>query len=375
LFKKAAAILLLATLCGLSYWGFSELYMYPPSVEGVEFGRYESITDSGFDESKLSRLNDYLETHGATTGMVVLHAGKVVFEYGDVSEVSYIASCRKSVLSMLYGKPVENGTIDLEQTIGSLGVDEADGLQDSERAATVDNIITSRSGVFHVASNGGYDKKNFLERGSVDPGTYFVYNNWDFNVAGHIFELKTGRSVYEELESQLAIPLGFQDWNIKNQKKYHNPENSIYPAYHMFLSTRDMAKIGQLMLNNGRWNGEQLVPAEWIRKTTSTVTPTRIVNERYGRTDSSDVQFSYGYMWWLFDTLHGNAAATGGFSADGYGGQWISVFPGANVVIAHKSKLNPLASLGLIPGGTSPSTYWEVVNQILSASPNQNGSS
>lgn len=365
--KKIIALVLLTVLVGGGYWAFSKLYMYPASFEGVSFERVGSASASGFDKAKLSELRASLENNKGSTGMVVLHKGKVVFEYGDIQEVSYIASMRKSVLSMLYGNPVESRAIDLSEQIGDLGIDENDGLLSSEKTATVNDIITSRSGVFHVAANGGYDKENFLERGAVKPSEYFVYNNWDFNVAGYIFELKTGRNIYEALETDLAVPLGFQDWNIKNQKKYHNPKASQYPAYHMYLSTRDMAKIGQLMLNEGAWDGEQLISSAWIKRTTSTVTPTEIVNERYGRTSDSDVQLSYGYMWWLFDTLKGNPAAEGGYTADGYGGQWISVFPKADVVIAHKSKLGPLASLGLTPGGTSPTTYWDIVDQVLNA--------
>ena len=56
--------------------------------------------------------------------MMIIKDGKILYEYGDIDEVSYIASCRKSVLSMLYGKYVENGTIDLNQTIGDMGIDE-----------------------------------------------------------------------------------------------------------------------------------------------------------------------------------------------------------------------------------------------------------
>jgi CubicO group peptidase (beta-lactamase class C family) len=367
LIKRTGVLVLLAFLAGLGYWAFTQLYMYPASINGMPFERFKSASDSGFDQAKLSQLARSIENSPGTTGVVILHQGKVVFEYGDIAEVSYLASSRKSVLSMLYGNPVENGIIDLNEQIGEIGISEADGLLPSEKQATVNDVITSRSGVFHVAANGGYDKKNFLTRGAAKPGDYFVYNNWDFNVAGHIFETKTGKTIYQALENQLAIPLGFQDWNIKNQKKYHNREKSQYPAYHMYLSTRDMAKIGQLMLNEGLWNGKQLISSDWIRKITSPVTPTNVVNERYGRTKDSDVQFSYGYMWWLVDTLKGNPAAVGGYTAAGYGGQWITVFPMAHVVIAHKSKLSPLASLGLMPGGTSPATYWNIVDQVLNA--------
>ncbi len=93
-----------------------------------------------------------------------------------------------------------------------------------------------------------------------------MYNNWDFNVAGTIFEKKTGKGIYPEVEEQLAIHLGFQDWNIKNQKKKHKESKSLHPAYHIYISTRDMAKIGQLMLNKGKWNGERIISENWIEK-------------------------------------------------------------------------------------------------------------
>lgn len=306
------------------------------AFEGLALERHSSIESTGFDAQKLNELSQYIKENVATTGMVVLYDGKVVYEYGNIKEVSYIASCRKSVLSMLYGKHVANGTINLQQNIGSLGINEKDGLLPKEKEATVDHIITSRSGVFHIAANGGYDKKNFLERGSVEPGAYFVYNNWDFNVAGHILEQATGHSVYEELESQLAIPLGFQDWNIKNQKKKYSNKKSKYPAYHIYVSTRDMAKIGQLMLNEGQWNGQQLIPKDWIQKTTTTVTPREILNERYGDQGLGGAQMSYGYMWWLFENFNDNKVFEGAYTASGFGGQFITVFPKQKIVVAHK---------------------------------------
>ena len=266
---------------------------------------------------------------------------------------------------MLYGKYITNGTVDLGQTIAELGIDEKGGLLAKEKEATVKDIITSRSGVFHVASNGGYDKANFLERGSVDPGDYFVYNNWDFNVAGHIFEQYAERSIYEELEAQLVIPLGFQDWNIKNQRKSGNKKKSQYPAYHIYLSTRDMAKLGQLMLNNGEWEGQQLITKDWIQQTTSTVTPFETLVERYGPADPEGIHMSYGYMWWLIDNYQSKEEYKGAYSAIGYGGQYITVFPAIEVVIAHKTKLNLLQLIGIAKDGDAH--YWEIVHQIVAA--------
>lgn len=297
--------------------------------------------------------------------MTIIEHGQVAYSYGDVEEVSYIASCRKSVLSMLYGKHVENGTIDLDQTIGDIGVDEDKGLLDIEKTATVNHIINSRSGVFYKPANAGYDEKNILKRGSVVPGEYFVYNNWDFNVAGFILEGKTGKSVYQEIEEQLAIPLGFQDWNIKNQKKKVKKSASRYPAYHIYISTRDMAKIGQLMLNKGAWNGKQLISKEWIEKITTPVTPTAVVNERRGQDESSPFQFSYGYMWWLVDNFKHHPDFEGAYTATGWGGQYITVIPKRDIVIAHKYDVPRLVILGIQYGEVSEYAYWNLLYDVI----------
>ena len=332
-----------------------------PIFKGTPWEKYESAEAAGFDQAKLDEVTEYIRENAATTGLLAVCDGRVVYEYGDLEVISYIASCRKSVLSMLFGKYVDDGTIDLDVTIGELGMDEDDGLLPIEKQATIDHIITSRSGVFHLPSNGGYDTENIKERGSKQPGEYFVYNNWDFNAAGYIFEHYAGRSIYAELEDQLARPLGFQDWNIKNQRKYHNEENSRYPAYHIFVSTRDMAKIGQLMLNRGMWNGRCLISEEWFEKSTATVTPTDTVMARYGGPVEGMPDFSYSYMWWNFDEFNGDERFEGSISARGYGGQYITVIPGLSLVIAHKTKLSEKNR------GTSTKTYFEIIDRIVKA--------
>ena len=356
-------ILLLLIIC--TVFSFTRCGNYKPAFDGVGLEKNADLSKMNLQKERLDELTKYIQENHQTTGMMILQDDKIVYEYGNISEVSYIASCRKSVLSILYGKYVENGTIDLRENLANLEIEEEDGLLPQEKEATINDIITSRSGVFHIPANGGYDKNNILERGSVKHGDYFVYNNWDFNVAGHILEQKTGRTVYEELESQLAIPLGFEDWNIKNQKKKYNNKKSKYPAYHMYLSTRDMAKIGQLMLNKGKWKGKQLISEEWIQKITSTVTPKDVVNERYGRNDSSDIQSSYGYMWWIMEHFKGNTDFEGAYYASGFGGQYITVIPKLNMVIVHKTKLKTLVRWGMKNGGVPDYAYWKIVHKLL----------
>jgi tetratricopeptide (TPR) repeat protein len=329
--------------------------------KGVPFEKHTTLNGTGFSQQGLDSLTGYLKNNFETTGMLVLQNGKILYEYGDIEEVSYIASCRKSVLSILYGKYVENGTIDLDQTIGEIGIEENEGLLEIEKTATVDHIINSRSGVFYKPANSGYDENNILKRGSVKPGEYFVYNNWDFNVAGSILEKKSGNNIYKEIEEQLAIPLGFEDWNIKNQKKKYKKGKSKHPAYHIYISTRDMAKIGQLMLNKGKWNGKQIISEKWIEKITRTVTPTKTVNERYGKDESSPFQFSYGYMWWLIDNFKHHPDFEGAYTASGWGGQYITVIPKRKIVIAHKYKVPKLVNWGLKSGGVSEHSYWNLI--------------
>ena len=332
--------------------------------KGTAFERFSSLQETGFTQSQFDSLTNYLKNNLSTTSMIILKDGKIIYEYGNIKKVSYIASCRKSVLSILYGKYVENGTIDLNETLGELGIDEKDSLLPIEKTATVRDIITARSGVFHKPVNKGYDEKNILKRGSVKPSEYWLYNNWDFNVAGFIFEEKTGHDIYKELEDQLAVPLGFQDWNIKKQRKKYNNKRSKYPAYHMYLSTRDMAKIGQLMLNRGKWNDKQIVPENWIKTITSPVTPVDTVNKRYGRNKSSPFQFSYGYMWWVIEYFKNDPDFEGAYSATGYGGQFITIIPKLNIVVVHKTKLGLLNYLGL-KYDVGDWQYWELLYNFI----------
>ncbi len=358
----------------LAFISFQSCKTYEAAFTGSEWEQHRTPEEAGFDTEKLNRLTKYIEDNARTTGMIAIHDGKVLYEYGDLEKISYIASCRKSVASMLYGNHVQNGAIDLDEQIGNLGVDEKDGLLPIEKKATVNDIITARSGVFHKASNGGYDKENALERGSVEPGEYFLYNNWDFNVAGHILEQYTKKSIYEDMEAQLAIPLGFQDWNIKNQKKSGNKGKSQYLAYHMYLSTRDMAKIGQLMLDEGRWKGHQIIPEDWVDKTTSTVTPLETLEERWGPADPKSPSMSYGYMWWLIDSYLEDPAYEGAYTAIGYGGQYITVIPQEKLVIAHKTKLKLFTMIGISYKGTDDKVYWKMIDLLVNSKTNSEDS-
>lgn len=287
----------------------------------------------GWSQEGLRAAREFVRDSSNTTGLVVVDRGRVVFRYGDIEELSYIASVRKSVLAMLYGYWVENGIIDLEKTLADLGMDDIGGLLPVEKQATVHHLVTARSGVYHPASYSGDDLSEAPPRGSQEPGTYMLYSNWDFNAAGYTFELMTGRNIYDEIQAQLAIPLQMEDWDRSAQHKAGNLTVSQYPAYPMWFSTRDMARIGYLMLNEGNWNGEQIISEKWIRRITSIVTPLEEMNPPRRR----DGHMGYGYMWWIFDGPRAVGPFEGAYSGQGAWGQWITVLPAVDLVIAHKT--------------------------------------
>ena len=122
--------------------------------KGVPFEKHTTLNGTGFTQEKLDSLTSHIKNNLTTTGMLVLKDSKIIFEYGDVQDLSYLASCRKSVLSMLYGKYVENGTIDLNQTIGEIGIEEDNGLLEIEKTATVDHVGVALESSFQNAAGG-----------------------------------------------------------------------------------------------------------------------------------------------------------------------------------------------------------------------------
>jgi CubicO group peptidase (beta-lactamase class C family) len=295
---------------------------------------WEKDDNNGKSFIIFDRLLPFIVNKMNTTGLMVIRHGKLIFEYGDTEEISYIASCRKSVLAMLFGKYVENGVINLNLTLKELEIDDIQGLLDIEKKATIKDLITAKSGIYHPASNGGDHTADAPERGSKEPGEYFLYNNWDFNVLGAIFEKLTGITVFNALENDLAVPIGMQDFVHNEQKMLGDKSKSKHLAYHMWFSTRDMARLGYLLLRDGNWNGEQIISKKWIKEMLQVSTPREKMNPEIVKNGS----YSYGYMWWLIDNPKLHKAYEGAYTARGYFGQYITVIPKLDLVIAHKTK-------------------------------------
>ena len=322
---------------------------------GRDWQRWDNPEALGWSRAGLDSVRARLVALNSTALMAVV-GGKSVFEHGDLARVSYLASVRKSILSMLYGNYVRSGKVDLNATLAQLGMDDVGGLTDSEKEATIRDLISARSGVYHPASNAGDDLASAPPRGSQKHGTYYLYSNWDFNAAGAAFEIATGRDIHDALHTDLALPLGMQDFDRSRHRKSGNLSASRYPAYHMNLSTRDMARIGYLMLREGSWNGRQLVPLDWVRESTSPITPVAEMNPPQRRSGP----WGYGYLWWVWDGPHSAGAYEGAYTGLGAVGQHITVLPKLDLVVVHKTDPATGASV-------SHGQYLEVLDALVRA--------
>lgn len=302
-----------------------------PVFPAAEWQPVPSPEAAGYDGTRLGTLGGYLKTLD-TSGLLVIVGGRVLYHWGDLQALSYVASVRKSILAILYGNYVAGGKIRLDRTLRDLGMSDVGGLLPVEQEATVEDLLTARSGVYHPASYPGDDSQYAPPRGSQRPGTYFLYNNWDFDAAGAAFEKMTGRNIDDALESDLARPIGMQDFVRSVQHKEGDLSVSIYPAYPIWLSTRDMARVGYLMLRHGDWNGRQVVPGDWVRKITTVVTPVSEMNPPRYRSGA----LGYGYLWWVWDGPSNSGAYRGAYTAAGAHGQYITVLPALDMVVAHK---------------------------------------
>jgi CubicO group peptidase (beta-lactamase class C family) len=335
-----------------------------PVFPGAEWAKVESPESVGFSPARLDVLRMWLKTD-KTTALHVSTGGKTVFEYGDLKKVSKIASVRKSILAMMYGKYVADGKVDLDKTVVQLGLNDVQPFLDIEKEATLLHLLTARSGIYHASGNESLTALS-PKRGTQQPGTYFQYQNWDFNAAGTAFEKLTGKDIFDALGTDLAIPIGMQDYDRKLQRKNSSLPDSVHPEYAMYLSTRDMARIGLLMLRKGMWNGKQVLPKNWSTYITTLVTPQNEIHPLQLGVGSNASRWGYGVLWWVWDPPGMAGVVTGPYSgaytAMGANGQYITVLPAVDMVVTHKVNFDEDGTRAI-----SLQEYTTILQMILSA--------
>jgi len=338
---RARAVLVLAAVAVLS--GCASSPGTPASPVAAQPARHiypgpswERIADPrsvGWTQASLDRLSARL-ARTPTNGWLAVVGGRVLMEYGDVKGRVDLASVRKSLLSMLVGIHAAKGEIRLDATLAELGIDDLGGLSAREKEATVLDLLSARSGIYHPASNPGDDQGSAPPRGSQRHGAYFLYNNWDFNALGTIFEKQTGRNIYDAFAAEIAGPLAMEDFDRRRQHKTGDLARSIHPAYHFHLSTRDLARVGYLMLREGSWAGRQVVPRDWVAESTRAVTHVGQMNPAGLRRGP----WGYGYLWWVWDGPWNTGVFRGAFVGHGIGGQHVAALPALDLVVAHTTR-------------------------------------
>jgi CubicO group peptidase (beta-lactamase class C family) len=289
------------------------------------------------DAAKQAEIDAYLARAGSQS-LLILRDGKIAYQYGDIHRRLTVHSIRKAILSGLIGIQVGEGTLDVDATLEELDIDDiAPSLTQAEKQATVLDLLRSRSGIYHdAAANSPGMLRNRPERGAHEPGEHFYYNNWDFNALGGIVEQAADRSVFELFDRHLAKPLGMVDWEgrvatlrsadaaVPDTDAFYQLETdkSRFPAYHFRLSAHDLALYGQLMLQRGRWKGRQLIPAEWVGRSTQ---PYSDYNPQ--------ANLYYGMLWVV---RVDDAGQMSSFHHTGVGVHFLGIYPTANLVIVHR---------------------------------------
>lgn len=289
-----------------------------PAAEGFDPEKLRGAYRQFFDEDRFV----------TAISLLVIRHGKLVAEgycrsLDDIDQLNAIQSATKSVTSLLTGIAIADGSLEgVDQTIYDLIPDKFDD-DPKKKTITVEDALTMRTGI--AFDNDSFSEEVLIEGTSdslryiltkplgAEPGTLFEYEDCNPHLLGGAIQRAVGTSMEAFAQARLFGPLGIDDyiWEMYG-------DGITYGAVGLYLKPRDLAKIGLLALRDGNWQGQQIVPAEWIAKSTSSVVDTPA---------TPDLGFRYGYYWWTIDRL-------GAFTADGHGGQYAFVVPERDLVIA-----------------------------------------
>lgn len=286
--------------------------------------------EQGMDSRSLAALVE----HGAKNRMdslVVVRNGRIVteayyapFKAGMKHRVN---SATKGVVGVLAGIASGQGLLGpVDAPLLTLFPDRTVANADErKRAVTLQHLLDMTSGLDWTEPLDGVPETSLQMERSRDwpqfvldrpmarqPGSAFNYNSGSSHLVSAIVARKTGMNTQDYADRELFKPLGITDWHW-----WQDPQKLSVGGYGLYLRTPDMAKIGWLYLNNGAWQGRQIVPAEWVRKVYRASVP------MFG----PDEPWRYADFWW---TLPARKA----YMAVGHLGQVILVMPESGIVAA-----------------------------------------
>jgi CubicO group peptidase (beta-lactamase class C family) len=296
--------------------------------------RTSTPEEQGIDSARLAdMLATIREEKLAIDSVLVTRNGYIVAEAyippNDPDSVHQLYSCTKSVTSALVGIAIDEGDLEgVSQPVLDFYPDRTiKNLDANKQALTLESLLTMSAGLdwpdenlsltYQMASRRDW-VQFVLDRPTVAaPGTAFVYNNGLPHILSAILQQVTGMPTVAFAQQKLFDPLGIAPdaylWET-------DPLGITLGSWGLWMNSRDMAKFGYLFLNGGQWDGQQVVPADWV----SLSTQSHIAVDDQGH--------GYGYLWWVYPS-------EGFYAAQGLAGQYIFVVPGKAMVVVFTSNL------------------------------------
>jgi len=298
-----------------------------PESKNLAVNSFSSISEKVFDSRKSTKFNN--SSHVMFQGVdsvLIMYQDELVYERyfneGSRSKPHLMASLGKSLLSAIMGIAIDQGhIIDVEQSIYSLlPFRQYLNFDTNKKNIKLKHLLTMSSGwqcggVENYADHCGVtmmEKQNPIKwvldlPMEWQPGMRFNYNDAALRVASAILSLQTGQLSTDFGKQYLLSPLNIPGNVFRSGK----------------LTSRDMIKIGQLFLRQGKYQGQQLISADWVKQSTSI---------QFAFKNDSKTK-GYGYYWWIRD-FHVSGKAYPSFYAAGNGGQYLFVVPQLQLVIA-----------------------------------------
>ena len=285
--------------------------------------------------------DDSMDIHS----VMIVKDGNVIYSHWQsegVDSVPHVLhSVSKTFTATAVGLAIADGKMALTDKVVDYFPDKLPAeVSENLKAMTVRDLLTMSCG--HDVEPSGRNSEQdwvtaFLAHPVVhEPGTFYLYNSLGTYMLSAIVQQVTGEKVVDYLTPRLFEPL-----HIDKPKWEESQQGINCGGWGLYLKTEDLAKMGQLLLQNGEWNGKQLIPAEWVaemsKKQVESINPgTRIEQaaERGMTKETSDWMQGYGYQMWR--------CRPGCFRADGARGQYIIVVPDKNAVIAITSNVEDL---------------------------------
>ncbi|MGE3308619.1 MAG: serine hydrolase domain-containing protein [Limisphaerales bacterium] len=287
----------------------------------------------GVDSAGVLALVDALDRMEHVHSVMLLRHGHVIAEGWwtpyEASSNHELYSLSKSFTSTAVGFAVAEGRLSVDDEVLSFFPDEGPAAPEANlKAMRVRDLLTMSAGHQDETSSAPdrISAKSFLAHPVPHkPGTHFKYNTPATFMLSAIVQKRTGQTVLDYLKPRLFEPLGIETpvWNT-------NFQGISLGGYGLRVRTEDIARFGQFLLREGRWEGKQLLPASWIQQAT-----TRQVSN--GSNPKSDWDQGYGFQFWR--------CRNGAYRGDGAFGQYCVVFPEHDVVLAITSGLRDMQAV------------------------------